>query len=82
MCGVAPASIPLLAGVLFWPPYFVAAIASVSICFSHASTLIRVFAGDSSRAFATDPGADFNGDHVVNSQDFFDFLTAFFAGCS
>ncbi len=24
--------------------------------------------------------ADFNHDHVVNSQDFFDFLTAFFAG--
>jgi probable HAF family extracellular repeat protein len=25
--------------------------------------------------------ADFNGDHAVNSQDFFDFLAAFFAGC-
>jgi probable HAF family extracellular repeat protein len=25
--------------------------------------------------------ADFNGDNVVNSQDFFDFLVAFFAGC-
>jgi hypothetical protein len=25
--------------------------------------------------------ADFNGDNVVNSQDYFDFLTAFFSGC-
>ncbi len=26
-------------------------------------------------------GADFNSDGSVNSQDFFDFLSAFFAGC-
>jgi uncharacterized membrane protein len=25
--------------------------------------------------------ADFNADHAVNSQDFFDFLTAFFTPC-
>jgi hypothetical protein len=38
-------------------------------------------AGAVSISTQADCNADFNGDHIVNSQDFFDFLTAFFAGC-
>ena len=35
------------------------------------AAVTRFFAGD----------ADFNGDNVNNSQDFFDFLNEFFTGC-
>ncbi|MGE3109626.1 MAG: GC-type dockerin domain-anchored protein, partial [Phycisphaerales bacterium] len=31
--------------------------------------------------FSLDQYADFNRDGLVNSQDFFDYLSAFFAGC-
>jgi hypothetical protein len=41
---------------------------------NQAEYLITVDLGSGCRA-------DFNGDNVVNSQDYFDFLTAFFSGC-
>jgi hypothetical protein len=31
--------------------------------------------------FADDAAADFNNDATIDSRDFFDFLSAFFAGC-
>jgi hypothetical protein len=40
-----------------------------------------MFYDDASLAQADACAADWNSDDTVNSQDFFDFLSSFFAGC-